>query len=461
MILDMRKTALLLFGPSALLLLTAQTPDKIPATAAGKPVVFRVSPDLLPPDAGGEPETQAEPWVAVNPERDGHLVAVYQEGRNNDGGAAALGYSVSFDGGKHWSAGLLPGLTHATGGVYKRASDPWVAFGPGNRVYCASLGYNEINTETGVFVFTSRDGGRTWSDPVAVHTQTGHLDDKSTIIVDTRADSPYRGRIYVGWDASHGSSRDLQVAWSDDEGRSFSQPAILDQGINGDAQPLVGPRGVVYTIWLVNENGQFSARIARSDDGGATWSAPVKIADITPFFSDDIRTSEGAPTPAIDSRTGQLFVVWEDERFSPGVNKIVLTRSTDGGRTWTPPKPVSDGPANAQSFVPAIAVAGNGRLAVTYYSTRNDPDRHYLVDEYLAISKNGGATFGSSQRLSPSSWDIRFAAVAGGTFFLGDYQGLAAGKTTLYAVWVATSLPSSLNPTLRQPDVFARQVPAR
>jgi hypothetical protein len=461
----MRKTATLFLGPTLLLLLTAQAPvPQVSAPAEAEKAaakVFQVNVDLLSPDVSAQPETQAEPSVAVDPEREGHLVAVYQEGRNTDGGSAAIGYAVSLDRGKHWSSGLLPGLTLATGGPYKRASDPWVAFGPGNRVYCAAIGYNETTSETGVFVSTSRDGGRTWDAPVAVHTQTGHLDDKCTVVVDTVANSPYRGRIYVGWDSSRGSSRDLQVSWSSDEGRSFSTPAILDKGFNGDIVPLVGPKGAVYATWLVNSNDNFSAWIARSSDGGVTWSAPVRISDVSSFFSPDIRDGAINPVSAIDPRTGQIYVAWEDERFSPGVNKIVLTRSRDGGQTWTPLKVVSDGPANAQNFTPAIAVTGNGRVGIAYSSTRNDPHRHYLVDEYIAISKNQGQTFGASQRLSPASWDIRFAADAGSFFFLGDYQGLAAGKKTFYPVWVATPNPSRLNPATRQPDVFSTRVPAR
>jgi hypothetical protein len=48
---------------------------------------------------------------------------------------------------------------------------------------------------------------------------------------------------------------------------------------------------------------------------------------------------------------------------------------------------------------------------------------------------------------------VRFAAVAG-EYFLGDYQGLAAGKKLFYALWVATPERSRLDPSDRQPDAF-------
>jgi hypothetical protein len=69
--------------------------------------------------------------------------------------------------------------------------------------------------------------------------------------------------------------------------------------------------------------------------------------------------------------------------------------------------------------------------------------------------------FGAGKRISRVSWDIRFAAVVEETFFLGDYQGLGAGKASFYPVWVATLNVSRLDPPARQPDVFTVSVPAR
>jgi hypothetical protein len=46
------------------------------------------------------------------------------------------------------------------------------------------------------------------------------------------------------------------------------------------------------------------------------------------------------PAAAIDPETGDLYVVWEDARFS-GSDETVITRSTDGGATWSTPKRVN------------------------------------------------------------------------------------------------------------------------
>lgn len=71
---------------------------------------------------------------------------------------------------------------------------------------------------------------------------------------------------------------------------------------------------------------------------------------------------------------------------------------------------------------------------------------------------DGGRTFGPARRVSGATFDTRFAAVTFSGFFLGDYQGLAAGRQTFYPVWVATSQTSRIDPPARQSDVFTRAI---
>jgi len=77
-----------------------------------------------------QPDTQAEPSIAVNPANPLNVVTAYQEGRIADGGDATNGFATSFDGGATWTSGELPGLTTypGQGGVFQRASDAVVAF---------------------------------------------------------------------------------------------------------------------------------------------------------------------------------------------------------------------------------------------------------------------------------------------------------------------------------------------
>jgi hypothetical protein len=431
---------------------------------------IQVSADFLvtPDETQFQPETQAEPFVAANPEREGHLVAGYQEGRFFDGAARSLGFAVSTDGGRQWRRGLLPAITTLNGGTFPRASDPWVAFGNGGRVYYASLVIDQgvlgnVPPRSEIVVSSSRDGGETWGNPVTVYRGNNEFNDKEVVVVDTRDDSPYKGRVYVAWVNLPGNSFNLVLSHSTDDGQTFSQPVtIRNDGVNIGIMPVVGPGGVVYAVWEhatrlgPNRYTDFQIVSARSEDGGQTWSEAVAVDTLGTYEVPDLRTGGGLPSLAVDPRNGNLYAAWADDDFSPGISQVVFSRSTDGGRTWSPRRLISGGPKKAASFTPAVAVNGKGQVGVAFYSVRNDRSRRYLADEFIVFSKDEGRTFGPARRVSGATFDTRFAAVTFSGFFLGDYQGLTAGRETFYPVWVGTSRNSQIDPPARQPDVFTR-----
>src|SRR4051794_23976 len=120
-----------------------------------------------------QPDTQTEPSIAVNPADPLNAVAAFQEDRVDAGGDAGNGYASTFDGGKTWVHGYLPGLTTVTGGVFDRASDAVVTFGADPTdprhylVYVNSLVFNDGSSpsgdtsQSGMAINVSRDGGRT------------------------------------------------------------------------------------------------------------------------------------------------------------------------------------------------------------------------------------------------------------------------------------------------------------
>ena len=55
--------------------------------------------------------SEVEPWVAVNPRDEDHIVVSWQQDRWSTGGARGLVAGVSFDGGKNWLEVTIPGLT--------------------------------------------------------------------------------------------------------------------------------------------------------------------------------------------------------------------------------------------------------------------------------------------------------------------------------------------------------------
>ena len=429
----------------------------------------RVSRDLLGAAAApGQLETQTEAHLAADPANEMVLLAGYQEGRFEDGGARRLTYAWSRDGGNRWTEGHLPGLTRDQGGPYERVSDPWVAFGPDGRAYYCSLALNETSPANGIYVSASADGGRTWGAPVEVHANTtaDAFDDKQSIVVDTRDDSPFRGRVYVGWDTAVPDRQVLRVAHSSDDGESFSAPVTVyapaDRGNIGIVM-AIGPGGVVHAVWTHWIPGGQNAPpmsvllTSRSFDGGETWTPPQAIHDVLAGGVPGMRTGEIVSSLAIDPRRGALYVAWQDRRFGGAVDQVVLSSSRDGGGTWSAPVKVSDGPANAAAFTPAVAVNGKGQVGVLYYSLRNDPARNNWVDSYLAVSADGGRSFRPSQRVSSRSFPASDAAISRGAF-LGDYQGMVAGRVLFRPLFVATLERSARQAGRFQSDVFTASV---
>jgi hypothetical protein len=205
---------------------------------------------------------------------------------------------------------------------------------------------------------------------------------------------------------------------------------------------------------------QFHESVIRSTDHGVTWS---KVIDIStdgsvavrdPDTGTGIRAGAGLPDIAV-SPSGTLYAVWSDGRFSGFTHDdVALSRSTDGGLTWSAPIKVNASPAGVAAFTPAVDAASDGTVAVTYYDFRNNtPDPSTLpTDAFAVFSHDGGQTFGGEVRLTKHSFDIDLAPRASRPF-LGDYVGLSHAGSTFIPFYTQTV--SSSNPT----DIFASFVP--
>jgi hypothetical protein len=121
-------------------------------------------PFTVPP---GQHATEVEPHVLANGTT---LVSAFQTGRIAPGGATAIGWATSTDGGATWANGFLPGLTTGNGGgPYSAASDPAVAYDAKHGVWMiATLPVANSGKPPAVVVSRSTDGGLTWNDPVNI-----------------------------------------------------------------------------------------------------------------------------------------------------------------------------------------------------------------------------------------------------------------------------------------------------
>src|SRR5436309_13600410 len=164
------------------------------------------------------PNSEVEPFVAVNPTNPSNIVGVFQQDRWNNGGAHGLVASTSHDGGATWTESWAhfsncSGGTAANGGDYGRASDPWVSFAPNGDVYQISLSASADLTVSAVLVSKSTDGGDTWREPTTLARNVSAFgggpgfNDKESIT----ADPTNSNNVYAVWDRSRFPSDNASV----------------------------------------------------------------------------------------------------------------------------------------------------------------------------------------------------------------------------------------------------------
>ncbi len=440
-------------------------------------------------------DAEVEPWVAVNPQDLHNIIAVWQQDRWSNGGARGLVTAATHNGGVSWTRtfahfSTCSGGTEANGGNYERASDPWVTFSPNGVAYQISLSVNlsASTFATAMLVSRSTDGGSSWSEPVTLIRDTNPLrfNDKESITADPN-DASF---VYAVWDRSrfpsdagkpagnpHSLRGDILFARTTDGGASWEPARTIFKPQPNEAtisnQIVVTPDGtLVDTFQLLKGSGVnrtgYSIAAIRSTDHGATWSAPMIIDQqvfqgaFDPDTGNPIRAEASVNDVAVGPH-GELYVAWQDSRFR-GVDGMVVAKSTDDGRTWSAPVPVNQTPttiplADQQAFIPAIDVAGDGTVAVTYYDFRNNTPAPGVPTDYFIVhchpSGAAGCThaadWGDEAHLA-GPFDIEQAPAARGPtgFFVGDYEGLAHVGSTFVPVLTAVNDGQPTNRT----DIF-------
>jgi hypothetical protein len=424
-----------------------------------------------------QPDTQAEPSVAVNPQNPLNVVAAYQEGRRANGGDATNGYATSFDGGATWKSGELPKLTTQVTpqGTFERASDAVVAFGPDNVVYANSLVFDQDTSNglrSGMAVNVSKDGGLTWSDPVIFQDdQLGGTNDKNWIVVDqSNAPGHTKGRVYVIWDRVApvvyqycDKDCDQKANWLPTFD-TLSPLVFPGQGIG--AYPVVMDNGglgiVISTLSAGVETNPDEPDVGADNQvfisaptaGRTPYPAPLQFLPPVQIGSNGSngtvaqRAAEGLPAAAADPSRGTLYAVWDDGRFrSDGVNDAVLSRSTDNGQTWSSPSRVNPGPKDdkVNHYNVTVAVGEDGKLYVDYRQRDQSgaaPLFTPTIETYHQQSSDAGRTWTQPLLVDSVPSNAYYDAFSRNGSFEGDYNQTASVGGYTY-VTRAKGLPAS------------------
>jgi hypothetical protein len=469
-------------------------------------VASSVSP--FAPGCGGPGEAAADSVVfqnaeiethsAVNPTNANNVVAFWQQDRWSDGGSHGNLAGYSRDGGLTW-ARSAPRFSRCAGGAglgeagdYQRATDPWLSFSPDGRLHAITIGFDNSTARNAILAAVSDDGGATWSTPRVLRFDNpravgNNFNDKETLTADPfdsslvyatwqRIVSPSERSAQEAYDNAASYQSEAWFARSTNGGQSweparsiYSDKGVFTQTIGNQVEvladgTLINGFNLIHAITNRHGSRGYNVALIRSPDKGVTWSRETLVDRLLvdevndPETGHDVRTGDILPDWAVDhsdtATRGNVYVVWMDRRFNdPDHDDILLSRSTDGGLTWSAPVVADRTPRGVDAFTAMVDVDAQGRVAVSYYDFRNDVtgDVPLSTDFWVTHSHDGGRTFSDENRLTDTSFDMRTAPDALG-YFVGDYTGLAHAGSVFHPAWVAANTANTANRT----DVFHR-----
>lgn len=425
---------------------------------------------------------QNEPSLAQNPTNHMNLIA----GSNDEimlpactntmpsscpftAGVNISGFYASFDGGNTWPCqgviDLLPLGEYAFG-------DPAQAFDSKGNAYYGTLAFpfppTAAEVATGLqadfFVAKSTDGGCHYGTAAKVSSDAPAIfDDKDAITADANPSSPFHDNVYAVWtkfskQGIRGFGNDqIHFVRSTDGGATWSNPLPISPAHNNNAvggrqgaAVKVGLDGTVYVVWLDTVDKQAVQRMSISHDGGKTF--PAQNITVAPVTDDGVNPAPGSsfrqdartfPSFSIAPDDGTLYVAWGNRTGDPtnGHAVVLVTKSTDGGLTWS--TPVVAGDVSRRSAFFASVAAEPGHVVNVAFQAMDDVPTgtkpgagvvHY--DTYLARSTDAGATFSGPLKISTATSDPDGSSTNSlGAQFLGDYITAVAGPDNVFVVW--------------------------
>jgi hypothetical protein len=330
---------------------------------------------------------QHQPDMAVT--SDGIIYVVWSDFRDDPDGPGVgqdeddIYFAKSTDGGLTFSTSVCVSDDNGTALNYA----PRVATDNQGNVY--AVWHDNRNGNWDIYFAKSTDGGANFSTNVQV-VNDPDTQYEAALAIDND------GNIYVTWIHlydDNDTDYDIQFAKSTDGGQTFTTPVMVNDVGNGyqyTANIKVDESGIIYVAWTDHRNGRSNIYFAKSTDGGGIFSENIRV-NSTDY-------GQGYPDLALDD-SKNIYVVWKDLRdcSSSNTTQVYLAESTNSGESFEAGVQVND--ANITISItylyPSLAVTGDGKIYVSWWDNRNDN-----LDVYLTRSYDGGVSFSPSWRMN-------------------------------------------------------------
>jgi len=371
--------------------------------------------------------TLSEPSISMNPKNTDQLVV----------GTVLNHYYISEDGGLNWTSGTLSSPEYGIWG------DPCIIIDTAGDFYYLHLSNPEVGSWIDRIVSHKLNfDTHEWTDGNYMGLNGTKAQDKEWAVVDNVTNN-----IYVTWtqfDQYNTSNptkfSNIHFSKSTDAGETWLEALQINE-ISGNckdsdsttegAVPAVGPNGEIYVAW----SGPAGIVFDRSLDGGSTWLNEDIFIDAQPTGWDydipGISRANGLPITCCDlsnsEYNGTIYVNWSDQRNGSDDTDIWLSKSTDGGITWTDAMRVNDDPPGKQQFFSWMTIdQTSGEVIIVFYDRRNYDDTN--TDVYIARSMDGGESF-ENIKISESPF------MPSSNVFFGDYTNITAHGGRIRPIW--------------------------